>query len=97
MTINLIIFFPPKVFSMVESVNKYIVKSNEGHIIYGATEGSSHWQRLLCGTARRFILRLFDRTHQEAVYFIRRLAPTNPLLSCYLQVKFISFILRNVL
>nr|BAN21401.1 phospholipid scramblase 1 [Riptortus pedestris] len=72
-------------YSTVEAPNKYFVKAEDGEIIFWGTEGSSLWQRLFCGSSRRFIMRLFDRARQEALYFIRRLAPSNPMTSFYLQ------------
>ncbi|CAH1405671.1 unnamed protein product [Nezara viridula] len=76
-------------YTLIDSENKYLVKAENGEVLFGTTEGSSSWQRLLCCSSRRFILRVFDKARQEALFCIRRLAPTNPLLSCYLQESYI--------
>uniref|UniRef100_A0A146KLW3 Phospholipid scramblase n=1 Tax=Lygus hesperus TaxID=30085 RepID=A0A146KLW3_LYGHE len=72
------------IVSVIESENRFLIKT-DGQTIYGAHETSSAVQRLFCGTGRRFNLRLFDRSKQEALYMTRRLACSFPLLGCYLQ------------
>ncbi|KAF6213163.1 hypothetical protein GE061_010878 [Apolygus lucorum] len=70
--------------SVIESENRFLIKT-DGQSIYGAHETSSAVQRLFCGIGRRFILRLFDRSKQEAIFMTRRLACSFPLMGCYLQ------------
>ncbi|XP_014283611.1 phospholipid scramblase 1 [Halyomorpha halys] len=72
-------------YTLIDSENKYLIKAENGEVLFGTREGSSSWQRLLCCSSRRFILSVFDKAKQEALYCIRRLAPTCPLFSCYLQ------------
>lgn len=83
-------------YTLIDSENKYLVKSENGEVIFGTTEGSSRWQRLLCCSSRRFLLRVFDKAKQEALFCIRRLAPTSPLLSCYLQERYIFYLYISI-
>ncbi|CAG9855402.1 unnamed protein product [Phyllotreta striolata] len=71
--------------SNISSENRYIVKVPRRDAIYYATETSGDFQRNCFGSGRAFVMRLFDRTQQEALILERRLACGNCTFWCYLQ------------
>ncbi|XP_066259104.1 phospholipid scramblase family member 5-like isoform X1 [Euwallacea similis] len=61
---------------LTNTENRYTVKiptRENSEAIYYATESSDEYQRMCCGSARAFNMRLYDRTDQEAISFKRRL------------------------
>ncbi|KAF2905606.1 hypothetical protein ILUMI_00583 [Ignelater luminosus] len=68
-----------------ESENRYSVKVPNGETIYYASEVSTSFQRMCFGPSRSFIMKLYDRTHQEALEIKRRLACGTCSFWCYLQ------------
>lgn len=74
------------VLASVESENRYTVKVPQGETLYLASEASTSFHRLCFGSRRGFTMRLYDQTRQEAIHFVRKLAFTNCLCGCYLQV-----------
>ncbi|KAG5875310.1 hypothetical protein JTB14_022221 [Gonioctena quinquepunctata] len=71
--------------SKVSSENRYTVKIPRGDTIYYATESSEGCQRMCFGSGRKYSMRLFDKTQQEALIFERRLACGSCTFWCYLQ------------
>ncbi|CAH1979373.1 unnamed protein product [Acanthoscelides obtectus] len=69
----------------VSSENRYTVKVPRGDTIYYATETSSAFQRTCFGSGRHFRLNLYDRTQQQSIQFVRRLACGTCTFWCYLQ------------
>lgn len=74
-----------------ESENRYSIKVPNGETIYYASEISSSFQRMCFGASRSFTLKLYDRTHQEALEIKRRLACGTCSFWCYLQVFIYKF------
>uniref|UniRef100_T1HQH4 Phospholipid scramblase n=1 Tax=Rhodnius prolixus TaxID=13249 RepID=T1HQH4_RHOPR len=73
------------VTSINESENRFVIKGDHGQILYSGLESSNPFQRIFCGSRRKFHFRLFDRSKQEAMFFTRRLACSTPPFGCYLQ------------
>nr|CAH7717504.1 unnamed protein product [Callosobruchus chinensis] len=71
--------------STISSENRYTVRVPRGDTIYYATETSDSWQRTCFGSGRPFRLSLYDRTQQQAIQFVRRLACGTCTFWCYLQ------------
>ncbi|KAK9505035.1 hypothetical protein O3M35_009185 [Rhynocoris fuscipes] len=71
--------------SFIESENRFLIKGDRGQVLFSGLERSSAWQRLLCGSGRKFLFRIFDRSKQEALFFTRRLACSTPPFGVYLQ------------
>lgn len=67
--------------------NRYTVKIARSQTIAYATECSESYQRNCCGSSRGFIMRLYDTTQKEILFFKRRLACGYCAFCCYLQVS----------
>ncbi|XP_071441675.1 phospholipid scramblase 1-like [Hetaerina americana] len=66
----------------VESENRYLIKVPRGDTIFEAGEKSANWQRAIMGSARSFVLTIYDRSRNEVLRIYRMAACTCCFMYC---------------
>ncbi|XP_062849893.1 phospholipid scramblase 2-like isoform X2 [Trichomycterus rosablanca] len=68
-----------------ETCNHYLVRNSLGQQVFSASEGSDFCSRIICGSARSFVLRVHDNLGQEVLTLVRPLKCSGCCFPCCLQ------------